>query len=78
VEALGAFHCRGAARDTFWIAELTDSLAKRNRRAAWGASNAPGEDVATSRDILPPQSHDPPQPLKVPRAERLLNPRQRP
>jgi hypothetical protein len=23
----------GAARDTLWIAELTDSLAKRNRRA---------------------------------------------
>ena len=56
MEALGAFHCRGAARDTLWIAEITDSLAKRNRRAAWGASNAPGEDVAISRDILPPQS----------------------
>jgi hypothetical protein len=31
-------------------------LAKRNRRAVWGAINAPGEDVAISRDILPPQS----------------------
>ena len=43
----------GAARDTLWIAELTDSMAKRNRRAIWGAMNAPGEDVAISRDSLP-------------------------
>jgi hypothetical protein len=43
-------------------------LAKRNRRAVWGAINAPGEDVAISRDILPPQSHDPLQALKIPRA----------
>ena len=27
--------------------------AKRNRRAVWGAINAPGEHVAISRDILP-------------------------
>ena len=78
MEALGAFHCRGAARDALWIAELSDSLAKRNRRAVWGAINAPGEHVAISRDSLPPQSHDPLHALKVPRAERLLNPRQRP
>jgi hypothetical protein len=53
LEALGAFHRRGAARDTLWIAELTDSLAELNRRAVWGAINAPGEDVAISRDSLP-------------------------
>jgi hypothetical protein len=52
-------------------------LAERNRRAIWGAINAPGEDAAISRDSLPPQSHDPLHALKVPRAERLLNPRQR-
>jgi hypothetical protein len=28
-------------------------LAERNRRAVWGAINAPGEDVAISRDSLP-------------------------
>jgi len=33
----------GAARDTLWIAELGDSMAERNRRAIWGAMNAPGE-----------------------------------
>ena len=43
----------GAARDTLWIAELTDSLAERNRRAIWGAMNAPSEDAAISRDSLP-------------------------
>ena len=43
----------GAARDTLWIAELTDSIAERNRRAIWGAMNAPGEDAAISRDSLP-------------------------
>ena len=43
----------GAARDTLWIAELSDSLAERNRRAIWGAMNAPGEDAAVSRDSLP-------------------------
>jgi hypothetical protein len=43
----------GAARDTLWIAELGDSVAERNRRAIWGAMNAPGEDAATSRDSLP-------------------------
>jgi hypothetical protein len=42
-----------AARDTLWIAELTDSLAERNRRAIWGAMNAPGEDAVISRDSLP-------------------------
>jgi hypothetical protein len=31
-------------------------LAERNRRAIWGAMNAPGEDAAISRDSLPPQS----------------------
>jgi hypothetical protein len=36
-----------------WIAELTDSMAERNRRAIWGAMNAPGEDAAISRDSLP-------------------------
>ena len=43
----------GAARDTLWIAELSDSMAERNRRAIWGAMNAPGEDAAVSRDTLP-------------------------
>jgi hypothetical protein len=43
----------GVARDTLWIAELTDSLAERNRRAIWGAMNAPREDTAISRDSLP-------------------------
>ncbi|MFM7303361.1 MAG: hypothetical protein ACKO4X_08570, partial [Alphaproteobacteria bacterium] len=43
----------GSARDTLWIAELSDSMAERNRRAIWGAMNAPGEDAAISRDSLP-------------------------
>ena len=43
----------GAARDTLWLAGLGDSLAKRNRRAIWGAMNTPGEDTAISRDSLP-------------------------
>ncbi|MCA3370938.1 MAG: hypothetical protein INF89_15685 [Roseomonas sp.] len=43
----------GVARDTLWIAEITDSMAKRNCRAIWGAMNAPGEDAAISRDCLP-------------------------
>ena len=43
----------GAARDTLWIAELSDTMAERNRRAIWGAMNAPGEDAAISRDSLP-------------------------
>jgi hypothetical protein len=43
----------GAARDTLWMAELTDSMAERNRRAIWGAMNAPGQDAAISRDSLP-------------------------
>ena len=43
----------GAARDTLWIAVLSDSIAERNRRAIWGAVNAPGEDAAISRDNLP-------------------------
>ncbi|MFM7612146.1 MAG: hypothetical protein ACKO9A_25140 [Alphaproteobacteria bacterium] len=43
----------GAVRDTLWLAELTDSMAERNRRAIWGAMNAPGEDAAISRDSLP-------------------------
>jgi hypothetical protein len=42
-----------AARDMVWIAEITDSMAERNRRAIWGAMNAPGEDAAISRDSLP-------------------------
>ena len=45
--------CLGAARDTLWIAELSDSMAEQNRRAIWGAMNAPGEDAAISRDSLP-------------------------
>ena len=46
--------CRlGAARDRLWIAELTDSIAERNRRAIWGAMDAPGEDAASGRDSLP-------------------------
>jgi hypothetical protein len=43
----------GAARDTLWIAELFDTIAERNRRAIWGAINAPGEDAAISRDSFP-------------------------
>lgn len=43
----------GAAGDALWIAELNDSMAERNRRAIWGAVNAPGEDAAISRDSLP-------------------------
>jgi len=43
----------GAARDRLWIAELTDSMAERKRRAIWGAMNAPGEDAAISRDSMP-------------------------
>ena len=43
----------GAARDTLWIAELGDSMAERNRRAIWGAMNAPGEDATSSQDSLP-------------------------
>jgi hypothetical protein len=43
----------GAAGDALWIAELNDGMAERNRRAIWGAVNAPGEDAAISRDNLP-------------------------
>ncbi len=43
----------GAARDTLWTAELTDSMAEWKRRAIWGAMNATGEDAAISRDSLP-------------------------
>jgi hypothetical protein len=43
----------GAAGDALWIAELGDSLAERNRRAIWGAVNAPGEKASTSRDSFP-------------------------
>jgi hypothetical protein len=43
----------GAARDTLWIAELTDSMAERNRRANWGAVDAPGEEASASRDSFP-------------------------
>jgi hypothetical protein len=42
----------GAAQDTLWIAELTDTMAERNRRAIWGAMNAPGEDAAISQRSL--------------------------
>lgn len=42
----------GAARDTVWIAELTDTMAERNRRAIWGVMNAPGEDTAISQHSL--------------------------
>jgi hypothetical protein len=35
-------HRIGAAEDALWIAELGDTLAERNRRALWGAVNAPG------------------------------------
>jgi hypothetical protein len=38
----------GAARDTLWIAELSDSMAKRNRRAIWGAMNAPEDDAPSA------------------------------
>jgi hypothetical protein len=42
----------GAAGDALWIAELGDSLAERNRRAIWGAVNAPGDEASVSRDSL--------------------------
>ena len=42
----------GAARDTLWIAELGDSMAKRNCRAIWSAMNATGEDAAISQHSL--------------------------
>ncbi len=29
----------GAARDTLWIAEIMDSMARRNRRAIWGVGD---------------------------------------
>jgi hypothetical protein len=35
------------------IAELGDSLAERNRRAIWGAVNAPGEEAGVRRDSFP-------------------------
>ncbi len=41
-----------AAGDALWIAELGDSLAERNRRAIWGAMNAPGDEASASRDSL--------------------------
>ena len=40
----------GVAGDTLWIAELGDSMAERNRRAIWGAVNAPGEEATAGRD----------------------------
>ena len=43
----------GAAGDALWIAELGDSMVERNRRAIWGAVNAPGEEASTSRDSFP-------------------------
>jgi len=43
----------GAAQYSLCIAELCDSMADRNRRAIWGAMNAPSEDAARSRDSLP-------------------------
>jgi hypothetical protein len=43
----------GAARDMLRIAEFTDSIAERNRRAIWGAIKAPSEDAAVNRDSLP-------------------------
>jgi hypothetical protein len=42
-----------ATRDTLWIAELSESMAELNRRAIWGAMNAPREDAAVSRGSLP-------------------------
>jgi len=43
----------GAARDTSWISEVTDTMAEHKRRTIWGAMTAPGEDAAISRDSLP-------------------------
>ena len=43
----------GAALDMLWIAELTDSMAERNRRAIWGAMNAPGDDAAMNQAVCP-------------------------
>ena len=43
----------GAAGNALWVAELSDSMAERNRCAIWGAVNAPGEEAAISRDSLP-------------------------
>jgi hypothetical protein len=46
-------HRLDAARHKLWIAELSDSMEERNRRAIWGTMNAPGEETAISRDSLP-------------------------
>ncbi len=35
------------------IAELGDSVAERNRRAIWGAVNAPGDEASGNRDSFP-------------------------
>jgi hypothetical protein len=35
------------------IAELAHSLADRNRRAIWGAMNAPGDEASVSPDSFP-------------------------
>ncbi len=43
----------GAAGDALRVAELGDSLAARNRRAIWGAVNAPGEEASANRDSFP-------------------------
>ena len=43
----------GATGDAFWIAELGDSLAERNRRVIWGAVIASGDEASASRDSFP-------------------------
>ena len=51
--ALSTAEERNQHRDMLRHLEITDSMAKRNCRAIWGAMNAPGEDAAISRDCLP-------------------------
>ena len=41
----------GCGADALRLAELTDSMAERNRRAILAAVNAPGEEVGASRDF---------------------------
>ncbi len=50
--ALSTAEARNQHRDMLWIAELTDSMAERNRRAIWGAMNAPSGNAAVNQDSL--------------------------
>ena len=43
----------GAARDTSWFSEVTETTAEHKRRTIRGAMTAPGKDATISRDSLP-------------------------